>query len=108
MHDYTLAKKYIQKVKNSHDRQLEFKLSLYQYKRLILKKRCYYTGVVLTSGGVDGCATARTLDRIDATKGYVPGNVVACSHAVNQFKACWEGRVKGLTLKDAKKIISKC
>ena len=88
--DVYCAKKLLGKLDNARQRGIEFNLSFTAIKNLMKAKRCYYTGVKLTlpTGGADTLkANSLTIDRIDSSLGYVPGNVVACSHAFNQLKA---------------------
>lgn len=98
MTDYELALKFIAKAKSSSDRNIPFTLSFFEYKRLLKAKRCYYTGVELTFE--KNQPNTFTIDRIDASKGYVKGNCVACSNAINQKK-------RDLTLLDMKQIFRK-
>ena len=89
--DYYHANKYCNKVRGSLQRGLEFNLSLSEYKRLMARKTCYYTGIRMTqSVAQKQIGTDVTLDRIDSTKGYIKGNVVACCYRANGFKAQWE------------------
>jgi hypothetical protein len=46
-------------------------------------KTCYYTNVTFTDDGPN----ARSFDRIDSDKGYVEGNVVACTVDINGKKS---------------------
>lgn len=62
-------------------RGLECTLSLEDVEKLLSVKRCYYTGIRFTD------KKPRTFDRVDNSKGYIPGNVVACIEQVNQMKA---------------------
>lgn len=95
--DLYVAKKLAAKAKNAKDRGIEFGLTFQSMKNLMKAKRCYYTGIVLTTPeGVQpdqtgNKASDRTIDRIDGSKGYVPGNVVACCNAANNIKAQLEG-----------------
>lgn len=96
--DLKIAKKLISKEKDAKRRGIEFSLTIQSMKNLMKAKRCYYTGIVLTepAGLCDDqiggrLASDRTIDRIDGTKGYVPGNVVACCNAANNIKAQLEG-----------------
>jgi len=92
--DVQLAKKYIHKASNARSRKIEFSLSFSEFKRVMSSKRCGYTGQEITH--FDG-PNKKTLDRIDASKGYVHGNVVVCSKAFNEKKG-------SLTLADIKLI----
>ena len=49
----------------------------------------------------------RTLDRIDSSKGYIKGNVVAVCNGINQFKSVIENKDTPLTMSDAEKIMTK-
>lgn len=81
--DYEIAKKLI-KLKNSADsRKIEFNLSFNTVKKLLKSKKCYYTGVAFVE---DGGIYHRTIDRVDASKGYVDDNVVSCTWEINQKK----------------------
>ena len=91
MDDIQIAAKFVAKAKSSSDRNIPFMLSFSEYKRLLKTKKCYYTGVELTFE--KNQPNSFTIDRIDADRGYVPGNCVACSYIMNQKK-------KDLTMND--------
>lgn len=107
--DLYVARKMESKANNARQRGIEFNLSFAAMRNLLRAKKCYYTGIPLTrpaKGGQTVRASDLTIDRIDSTKGYVHGNVVACCHAANQMKSFAEGAgVAGL--KAAEKIFSK-
>lgn len=85
--DVVVSRKHLQLYKSAMSRGKEFNLTYSDVKRLLLRKKCAYTGVELTKSDGDTVRqTDRTIDRIDSTKGYVRGNVVAVSHAANQMK----------------------
>jgi len=85
---YYVCKKYIQLSNSARKRGLDFDLSLYDIRKLIDTEKCYYTGVKLTTPvHLELTQLDRTVDRKDPNKGYVKGNVVACCHMANQFKA---------------------
>ncbi|MNF29684.1 hypothetical protein D3C85_1342250 [compost metagenome] len=87
-----VARKYLSKRSDAEQRGIEFSLSIRSMENLMKAKTCYYTGFVLTEpDGGHMKATDRTIDRVDSTKGYVKGNVVACCNAANQLKAMCEG-----------------
>jgi hypothetical protein len=50
--------------------------------------KCQISGVTLTLSG-PRAATSPSLDRIDPTKGYVPGNVRVVCHALNAGMGDW-------------------
>lgn len=91
MNEIKLAKKYISKEQSAIARNIEFSISFTSYKNLMRAKKCYYTGICLTEPtGPAQLTTDRTIDRIDPTKGYVHGNVVACCFQANQIKSQME------------------
>lgn len=106
--DLQVARKFISKRDNALQRGLEFSLSLRGMGNLLRAKKCYYTGIPLTEpkAGVPLRASDRTIDRVDASKGYIAGNVVACCHAANHLKSlCEGGGVEGIKM--GEKVFSK-
>jgi hypothetical protein len=75
--DLEVAKKFVNLHRSAKDRGLEFNLTLTSVKNLLKAKRDYYTGKRLRKTSVD---------RVDNTKGYVIGNVVACEESLNLRK----------------------
>lgn len=89
--DLYVARKMQKKAQNAKERGIEFNLSFQSMKNLLSAKKCYYTGVIMTKSDGEGQKMSDlTIDRIDSSKGYVPGNVVACCYAANQLKAQFE------------------
>lgn len=76
--------RFIKKMMESVERGIEFDLRPSQHKQIDNATTCAYTGAPLTSTA--GQANSRTFERIDPTKGYVDGNVVAVTNAINKFK----------------------
>jgi len=81
--DIEIAKKMINIHQSAMDRKIEFNLSFEYVKRMLGFKTCYYTGVTFTEDGPN----ARSFDRIDSDKGYIEGNVVACTIDINGKKS---------------------
>ena len=81
-----IAYKFIQLEKSAFRRGLEFNLTLSEVRKLVTRKTCFYTKVQLSSGDSSNDKTKRTVDRLNPQKGYVMGNVVACSFFANQLK----------------------
>jgi len=81
--DIEVAKKLINIYQSSQDRKLEFNLSFEYVKKLLEYKTCYYTNVPFTEDG----PYARSFDRVESDKGYIEGNVVACTVDINGKKA---------------------
>ena len=87
--DLYVAKKLISKAKNAKERGLSFEMTYAMMRNVLRSKRCFYTGVAIEPPVGDATNLKLwnlTLDRIDSSKGYVEGNVVACSYAFNQMK----------------------
>ena len=84
MDDVKLACKYWSKAKSCIDRKIEFKLTFVQYKKLMLKTNCFYTNVAFDLK--PNKPHSLTIDRVDASKGYVHGNCVACTSEINSKK----------------------
>lgn len=88
--DMYVAKKLIAKSKNARERGIEFSMSFTAMRNILKAKHCYYTGIPLELPVGDAAnlkPNSLTLDRICSSKGYVKGNVVACSHEFNNMKA---------------------
>lgn len=99
-----LSLKYVQLKLSAKKRNIEFGLSLSELRRLLKRKTCQYTGIKF-----DDQAHSLSIDRIDASKGYVMDNIVVCSRVVNEFKANMieDRKVKGnLTQKEMCKMFT--
>ena len=84
-----IANKWTALQKSAKKRGKEFNLSLSDVRSLMRRKTCAFTGVVLVDTYVGEIPpNLRTIDRLDNDKGYVRGNVVVCSHYINQAKGC--------------------
>lgn len=87
-------------------RGIEFALTFTDMKRLMSRKRCYYSGVELTVDGLHSLS----LDRIDNTKAYSRENTVACSAYINALKnELLESKVatRDITTKELKRVLLK-
>lgn len=85
----TVSRKHINLYKSAMNRGKEFNLSVSDVRRLLTKKTCAYTGVKLTEslgGNNPTRPTDRTIERVDDSKGYVKGNVVAVCYQANHLK----------------------
>lgn len=80
--DVEVAKKLVNIHSSAQSRNLEFSLTFEYVKKLLEYTTCYYTNVVFTEDGIN----ARSFDRVDNDKGYVVGNVVACTVDINGKK----------------------
>ncbi|PHR99231.1 MAG: hypothetical protein COA78_25140 [Blastopirellula sp.] len=106
MKDIDIARKYTAKFDNASHNGIYFDLSLTSYKNMCRAKKCKLTGITLTDkSGPNLKASDRTIDRIDATKGYVEGNCMAVCHRANQFKADFENGNRTLDVKHAEMIL---
>ena len=100
--DLSIAKAYLEKAQSSKDRELDFTLSFSQYKRLVTRKKCQITNILFnkSSQGYNP-----TLDRLDNSLGYIPGNVITVCHFVNQVKSIWENPNNPLTIELVKMVV---
>ena len=80
--DIEVAKKLVNIHSSAQNRNLEFNLTFECVKKLLEYTTCYYTNVPFTEDGPN----ARSFDRVDNEKGYVVGNVVACTVDINGKK----------------------
>jgi len=81
--DLEVARKMLKIHQSAQDRKLDFDLSFESVKKLLQYQTCYYTGKKFEDEGL----MSRSFDRIDSTKGYVEGNVVACTVDINGKKS---------------------
>jgi len=72
-------------VQSAQDRGLEFDLTFAQFRSLFRRRFCPYSGRVMSTR--DGDEDQATVDRIDASLGYVHGNVILCSRRLNAIKS---------------------
>jgi acetyl-CoA carboxylase alpha subunit len=80
--DLEVARKLVNIHSSAQSRNLEFNLTFEYVKKLLEYNTCYYTNVQFTEDG----ANQRSFDRVDNDKGYVIGNVVACTTDINGKK----------------------
>jgi hypothetical protein len=80
--DVEVAKKLVNIHSSAQSRNLEFNLTFEYVKKLLEYTTCYYTNIQFTEDGI----YARSFDRVDNDKGYVVGNVVACTVDINGKK----------------------
>lgn len=80
--DVEVAKKLVNIHSSAQSRNLEFNLTFEYVKKLLEYTTCFYTNVQFTEDGPN----ARSFDRVDNDKGYVVGNVVACTIDINGKK----------------------
>lgn len=78
-----VVNKWLSKRDDANRRGLEFSLSVVSIRNLLKSKKCYYLGTPLNLENI-------TIDRVDGRKGYVKGNVVACSSKANHIKEIFE------------------
>lgn len=71
-------------LRNANRRGLEFNLTDSNIRSLLNKKTCYYTGHEFDTD--DDPLNVRTFERIDDSKGYIQGNVVAVTLRANRIK----------------------
>jgi len=81
--DIEVAKKMINLQQSAISRNIEFDLSFETVKSLLLRTNCYYTGLKFEDEG----KFSFSVDRVDSKKGYIEGNVVACTIDINSKKS---------------------
>jgi len=81
--DIEVAKKMINLQQSATSRGYEYDLSFETVKTLMSRTHCFYTGVKFEDDGKN----SMSIDRMDSKKGYVEGNVVACTVDINAKKA---------------------
>jgi hypothetical protein len=81
--DLEVAKKMLKIHQSAIDRKLDFNLSFESVKKLLGYASCYYTNKKFEEEG----NYARSFDRVDSSKGYIEGNVVACTVDINGKKS---------------------
>jgi hypothetical protein len=81
--DIEVAKKMINLQQSAISRNIEFDLSFETVKSLLLRTHCYYTGTKFEDDG----KLSFSVDRIDSKRGYIEGNVVACTIDINSKKS---------------------
>ena len=103
-----VAQKYTNKVDSSKKRGIEFSLSFAEFRRLLLKKRCSYTGIEMTihRGQNAPANTDLTIERVDNKVGYVRGNVISVCAAANKIKSVFEDPNTLLNVRDAVRMFS--
>lgn len=100
MTDLELARMYVNKAHSSEQRGIEFSISLKDYSKLLNQTRCAYTGIKFCEYINDKPVNkwyARSIDRVDSSKGYVRGNVVAACSGINKFKGIIENDTNPIT-----------
>ena len=80
--DIEVAKKLVNIHSSAQSRNLDFDLTFEYVKKLLEYSTCFYTNVTFTEDGPN----ARSFDRVDNDRGYVIGNVVACTTDINGKK----------------------
>jgi hypothetical protein len=107
--DLQIAQKYINKSNAARSEGIEFDLPFISFRNVMRARKCYYSGEKLTYSKKCSRPSDITIDRVDRNKGYIAGNVVACSKKVNSVKGMLENPKNEFTgkilLKIAKKIM---
>ena len=105
-----VANYYKSKVDSCRDRGIAFNLNLMSVRNLLSSKVCGYTGMQMTVPKIGAKANTQTdvtIDRIDNTRPYEKGNVIAVSNVANNFKAIFENPQYKLDMLTAQKALVK-
>ena len=104
-----IAIKFLNKIKTSKQRGINFELTLGQFKRLMNTKTCHYSGIELYKGKPrdeeNPSFNSMTIDRIDNTIGYTKDNSVVAAYGINQIKGELERNNNGVSLKHMIKMV---
>lgn len=98
MTDFEICKKMVAINHSAKSRGIEFDLSFNVLKKVLNSKKCFFTGKPLNN--IENDPNKLTIDRLDNDKGYVDGNIAACSKVFNEIKGC-------LTLKEIELLYTK-
>ena len=92
--DRYIVQYYMNKVDSCRSRGIAFNLTFTEVKNLLRAKKCQYTGVALThtNSKTSQRDTDATIERMDSSKPYEPGNVCAVSYAANQAKSGFDAK----------------
>ena len=103
-----VADYYRRKMESCKTRGIDFKLNLVSVRNLLRTQKCPYTGINLTVGrpGKMALSSDITIDRIDNTKPYVKGNVMAISQKANNLKSIFENPEYGMDFAKAAKVMT--
>ena len=82
--DMYICKRMVRIIKSGGSRDIEVNLTFAELKKVLKTKKCFFTGVVLDYE--ENSPNQLTVDRLDNDKGYVNGNIVACSKEFNEIK----------------------
>ena len=77
--DQQLVSKWLSKKKSAKSRGIEFNLGLTSLRNIMKAEKCYFTGLKLSEETL-------SIDRVDSSRGYIAGNVVACHTDFNSIK----------------------
>lgn len=102
--DIKIRSKLSQLKNSARKRNIEFDLTYDDIKKLLEVKTCYYLGTRFSYNK----QFSRTIDRLDNKKGYIKGNVVACSYKANSIKeTILENSSTSLTMNQFLKMVDK-
>lgn len=93
--DQYVVKYYQGKMQSCRTRNIDFKLNLAQVKNLLRAKTCPVLGLAMSHTGANGKGDVQqphdvTIDRLDSSKPYETGNVIAISKMANSAKNGFE------------------
>ena len=106
MTDKRIAELYVSKCQHARKEGHEWNLSLFSFMNLMRAKRCKYTGIFMTENraGKNQRRSDVSIDRVDRTKPYESGNVVACCYQANKFKGQMESPSFHIKMKNVIKM----
>lgn len=105
--DIACMGKYKAKLADARSRSLEFSLTFNEFRSILQRKHCAYTGRLLkfsTTGPAN--ANDISIERVDNQYGYVAGNCIAICHAANQVKGVFENPTGKFPVEEAIKMFA--
>ena len=82
--DMYICKRMVRIISSGESRGIDVNLTFAELKKILRARKCFFTGVDLDYE--ENSPTQLTVDRLDNDKGYVNGNIVACSKEFNEIK----------------------
>lgn len=81
--DEVVAMRYLEVSSNARRRGIDFSLSIADVKRMLSRKKCFYSGIKFDLSVEE---LRPSFDRVDNSLGYTKENVVCCITAINKEK----------------------
>lgn len=91
MNTKNFKKDNLNRAKQAQERGITYSLKPLSLRNIYRAKRCHYLNIVLNVRSEKFKSHTRTtVDRVNSSRGYIKGNVVAASNIANQLKGLVE------------------